>query len=92
MNVRMNYFAQVRQAAGVESEQLEVAEGSDTVAAIRAAAERHGNAFRELVLADDREARAGLLILVNSVPAPPGTHRVLSDGDEMAIFTPVSGG
>lgn len=92
MKVTMNYFAQVRKAAGVPSEQLELVEGADTLAAIRTAADRHGEDFRALVLTEKDQARAGLLILVNSVPAPPGTRRDLREGDEVAVFTPVSGG
>ena len=51
VQVTINYFAQVRQAAGgVESERLSLDEGVDIQTALSELAGRHGDAFRALVL------------------------------------------
>ena len=46
MQVTINYFAQVRQAAGVESERLSLDEGVDIQTALSELARRHGDDFR----------------------------------------------
>ena len=92
MNITLKYFAQVREAAGVESEQVQLPDGSDLAAAIEHAAAAHGDAFRATVLAEGGGVRPSLLLLVNSVPVPRGTFRELHDGDEIGVFSPVAGG
>ncbi len=92
MNVTFRYFAQIREAAGVESEQIQIPEGRDVTLALKQAAMAHGDAFGALVLSDDGEVRPSLVLLVNSIPVPRGTPRELHDGDEIRVFSPVAGG
>ena len=92
MNIVLAYHAQIRQAAGVETERLEVPAGTDLHGALRAAADLHGEAFRGLVLSGDLTIRPGIIVLVNSAPVPRGARRELSDGDEIRLFSPVAGG
>lgn len=92
MRVRISYFAQVRQAAGVESEKLELPAGADLAAVLAAAAARHGEAFRGLVLDESGAARPSLLVLVNGVPAARAGGAALADGAEVALLSAVAGG
>lgn len=92
MKISFSYFAQVRQAAGAETEQLDIAAGSDLAAALALAAEKHGDAFRKLVLDDFGVVRPSMLVLVNGVPAQRGGTRQLADGDEVTLLSAVSGG
>ena len=92
MNVQLRYYAQVRQAAGTEDETAAVAPGTDVIDALRSAASRHGEAFRDLVLAADGQLRASIIVLVNSVPVRRGSRRMLAEGDEVSVFSPVAGG
>lgn len=81
MRVRVRLFASFAQAAGFRERELELAEGAvagDALAALR----------RGPLLALPAGARP--LLAVNRQHSPPDTP--LSDGDEVAIFPPVSGG
>ena len=92
MKVTLSYHAQVRQAAGTESESIDVPDGGDVLSALRLAAEAHGEAFRTLVLTSAGEVRPSLLILLNSVPVSRSGSKALAEGDEIGVFSPVSGG
>jgi MoaD family protein len=88
----MRYFAQVREAAGVEAEELAMAEGSTLISLLRHAATLHGEAFRSLVLTAEGQVRPSLIVLRNGVPTRQSPEGRLSAGDEVSIFSPVSGG
>jgi MoaD family protein len=92
MQVTFNYFAQVRQAAGVETEKLALAVGTDLAAALAELGKRHGETFRALVLDEFGVVRPSMLVLVNGVPAQRGGQRPLADGDEVTLLSAVAGG
>jgi len=92
MKVTFRFHAQVRQATGVESEEVVLADGTDMATALAGAARRHGPDFRKLVLDEFGVVRPSMLVLVNGVPAPRGGQRVLADGDEITLLSAVSGG
>jgi MoaD family protein len=92
MNVHMQYFAQVRQAAGTERETLTLAEGADVRALLARLDERHGEAFRAFVLDASGNARPGIILLVNDQPVDRAGSPRLADGDRVSIFSPVAGG
>lgn len=92
ISVTLAYHAQVRAAAGVESEKLPLPAAADLPAAVRAAAAVHGDDFRKLVLDEAGNVRPSLLVLVNGVPASHGGGRPLADGDEVSLLSAVSGG
>ncbi|MCA9858952.1 MAG: molybdopterin converting factor subunit 1 [Thermomicrobiales bacterium] len=81
MRVEMRYFAFVREQLGMSKETIELRDGSTVDQAL------------ELVLTRAprlANARPALMMMVNQA-YQPGTH-VLTDGDEVAIIPPVSGG
>ncbi|HOX08325.1 MAG TPA: MoaD/ThiS family protein [Planctomycetota bacterium] len=92
MNIAFKYFAQVRQAAGAESEQIELPDGANLADALAGAAARHGPDFRKLVLDEFGVVRPSMLVLVNGVPAARGGLRKLAEGDEVTLLSAVSGG
>lgn len=92
MKVSLKYFAQVREAAGVEAEELVIAAGTTLIALLRHAATLHGEAFRSLVLTAEGQVRPSLIVLRNGVPTRHAPEGSLSAGDEVSIFSPVSGG
>ena len=81
MNITMKYFALIAEYACTDTEELEMDEGATAADAMEAAGRKH-----------PRLARAGFqpLVAVNRRHAQPSA--VLSAGDEVAIFPPVSGG
>jgi molybdopterin synthase catalytic subunit/molybdopterin converting factor small subunit len=76
MQVTVRLFAGLRELAGAGSKELELPDGSSVA-----------DVWQALVLGDEP---AGLLYAVNRAYAEPA--QPLSDGDEVALIPPVSGG
>ena len=81
MQVRLRYFAIIRETLGRTEETLEVADG-----------ETAGAVFDRLAAAEPRlrPMKAATMLMVNQEYVPPTTP--LRDGDEIAFIPPVSGG
>jgi molybdopterin synthase catalytic subunit len=81
MNVQVRYFALVAEITGQSEDTVELPAAATAGAALAAAAARH-----------PRLATPGFrpLLAVNGRPAAAPTP--LAEGDEVAIFPPVSGG
>ncbi len=86
--VSVSMYASVRDAAGMSILELQVA---DVRGILFELGTRFGEHMRSLLEAG---VRAGeLVILVNGVNADPSTYDApLSDGDEVSVFPPISGG
>jgi len=92
VQVTINYFAQVRQAAGIESERLSLDDGVDIQTALSELAQGHGHDFRALVLDQAGAVRPGLLTVVNGQSVPSPQRHPLADGDEISLISAVAGG
>ena len=81
MNVRLRYFAVIREALGRSEETRVVAEGTTA-----------GELFDQLAAEQPRLApmKAATLLMVNQEYVP--ADHALADGDELALIPPVSGG
>lgn len=88
MKVTFGYFAQIRKAAGTESETIEAADGVTVLEALKSI--DHGDEFCGLLFDDSGALRSVILFVVNDVPA--ASDKALSDGDQVQIFSPVAGG
>jgi molybdopterin converting factor subunit 1 len=82
MQVKVRLFAILRERAGADSVELELADGATATDAIDAVADRHG--LGELL------QRLPIAVAVNREYAE--REHVLDDGDEVALIPPVSGG
>jgi molybdopterin synthase sulfur carrier subunit len=83
MKIQVRYFASVREAIGLSSEQVET--GAATLAILRLELIGRGGAYAE-ALAAGRALRTAL----NQTMADEST--ALTDGAEVAFFPPVTGG
>lgn len=79
------YFARLRERLGTHEERLELPADVATVADLLAHLRRRGGLWAEALGTDER-----LLSAVNQELANP--HTQLGEGDEVAIFPPVTGG
>jgi molybdopterin synthase sulfur carrier subunit len=84
MNIRLLYFARLREVFGLGQEELKLA-SSATLADLLVILQARGAVWAE-ELAPGRAFR----LAVNQDIAGPDTP--LADGDEVAIFPPVTGG
>lgn len=82
--IKLRYFAGLREALGVASEAIELPVGAATVVGLRAHLAARGGAWH--VFATSTSLRAA----VNQAMAGP--QSLVSDGDEVAFFPPVTGG
>jgi molybdopterin synthase sulfur carrier subunit len=83
--VQILYFAQLRERLGMEREQLALAPGINDVHSLVAALRQRGAPWGETL----RDA-AYVRVAVNCTMASAETP--VADGDEVALFPPVTGG
>jgi MoaD family protein len=95
LRVRVQYFARVRELAGLREEILDIEEKATVLDIVRILAKRHGEEFRQYIF-DPRtgSARSYLQFLVNDdlISSLNGFSTVLTDNSSLAIFPPVGGG
>ena len=84
VKVNVRYFAMLREASGVERESVDLPEDGASLADLLA-----GIGGRSQALGEMLKSRP-LLCAVNQEYSGP--DRVLEEGDEIALFPPVSGG
>ncbi len=85
MKVKVLYFAKLREKFGVESEELELSGDHVFAAAIVDLLRKRGEPWATSLALD-----AGYRMAVNQTLA--GLVTPVKDGDEVAIFPPVTGG
>ncbi|TWT84076.1 ThiS family protein [Planctomycetes bacterium CA13] len=86
--ITLRYYAQIRQKAGTESETVEVPNGATALQSLQAV--DHGEDFNAMLFDDSGALRPVIMFVINDVPAPQDA--VLSDGDQVQVFSPVAGG
>jgi sulfur-carrier protein len=84
MNIRVLYFASLREALGSAREEVALVDGVITVADLRAHIAARGGAWQQL--AQTRNLRAAVNQAMVGFDAP------VKAGDEVAFFPPVTGG
>lgn len=84
MNIKVLYFAALREALGTSGETVALPAGCATLAEVRALIAARGGDWEKL--AQMKNLRAA----INQCMAHPAS--VVSDGDEVAFFPPVTGG
>jgi molybdopterin converting factor small subunit len=92
MRVTVRYMAQLRAAAGVAEESVELAgpcTASDLAARL---AERHGDALRRLLLGADGRLSPVILAFVGERQVGSGEQLPLKDGDLVTLLSPIAGG
>jgi molybdopterin converting factor small subunit len=90
MQVTVHYLAQLKRAAGCAMEVATLPAAAHLSDLLRAIGDRHGSAFRALILDDADEPRSSLLFFVGDEHAD--LKRLLHDGDDVSILTPMAGG
>jgi molybdopterin converting factor small subunit len=88
MKITFSYCAQIRQQAGVESEPVEVPEGTTALEALKAV--DHGREFQSLLFNESGALHSVILLIGNEGGIAPDT--VLKNGDQLQVFSPVAGG
>ncbi|HMA05095.1 MAG TPA: ubiquitin-like small modifier protein 1 [Methanomicrobiales archaeon] len=92
MKVRIRFFARFRELLGTDIV-AEPAPGTSFAGLVREVARRNGEGYRAIF--DDSGAFREHVILMRNgkrIEAAEAGETVIDDGDEIAVFPPVSGG
>lgn len=90
MRITVHYMTQIKRSAGCACEEVEAPEAICLREFLGLLADRHGPAFRTLLLDDAGEPRRSLLFFVREEHGD--LSRPLSEGDAVTILAPMSGG
>ncbi len=92
MNVTVEYAAQVKKAAGIASEQLEIAENATVQEVVLQVAETRGQALADLILDGAGGIHPSILLFVGDDQVAWDPPVALRERDTLTILSPVSGG
>ncbi len=90
MQIKVEYHAQVKSAAGIAAEEIAIAPSSDVSAVLSQLAQTHGEALRSMLFTSDGRPHPAILLFVGDEQARP--DRSLREGDVLTIMSPVAGG
>ncbi|MFQ5730598.1 MAG: MoaD/ThiS family protein [Planctomycetaceae bacterium] len=92
MQINVEYSAQVKRAAGVGRERVELA-GPATLGDLAACvADLHGDELKAVLLDGDGNVHPSILVFVGDEQVRAGDGCALADGDVVAFLSPISGG
>lgn len=92
VNVTVEYAAQVKKAAGVAAETLDVPESSTAQDVVRQVADAHGEVLSELILDGEGRLHPSILLFVGDDQIAWDAPLPLQNRDVVTILSPVSGG
>ena len=92
MWVRVEFFAQARDAAGRSGESVPLAENATLLDLARTLATKHGPRLGQLLLGPDGGLSRHVLFTVADSHVSRGATLALADGDRVTIVPPISGG
>ena len=94
MNVKIRYFASVRELVNLREETIEVPVGTNVRNLLDILAAKHGDKLKQYLLDQTGNPREYLQFLLNekSISQIDGFLTLLSDGSTLAIIPPVGGG
>jgi len=92
MRITVRYQTQIRRAAGVGSESIDVSPDCCLPELLMRLAERHGEAFHRMVLAEGKPNGAILLFVGDNQVSPSAPSIPLQEGDVVTLLAPMAGG
>ncbi len=93
MKIKINYFGQLRIAAGLDSEEIGAADDETVSGLIASLAARHGPGFGALVLEENgRGLRPSLIVLLDRRTVDKNAKTALSGSSEVSLITAIAGG
>lgn len=92
MTITVHYSAQIKQAAGIAEESVDIESGCSAQDLISRVAERHGEPLRGFLVDESGAFRTNNLLVVGDEQVDWATPRALHDGDVVTILPPISGG
>jgi molybdopterin converting factor small subunit len=88
----IEYTAQLRRAAGVASETVEIAEACTLQELARAIAARHGEELERMLVDSQGRLQRSILVFIGEEQIAPDSTAPLRDGQTITFAAPISGG
>lgn len=92
MKVNVNYLAQLKQAAGISSESVELNTPCSVQDLVTRLAENHGEPLRSFLLDTRGNLCTSILIVVGDTQVHWETPVQLKEGDVISFLSPLAGG
>jgi molybdopterin converting factor small subunit len=92
MKVNVNYLAQLKQAAGISSESVELNTPCSVQDLVTRLAENHGEPLRSFLLDTGGSLCTSILIVVGDTQVHWETPVQLKEGDVISFLSPLAGG
>lgn len=92
MRVTVEYMAQIKRAAGTGREVIELPSGTTLTAVLSQLAENHGDPLAGMLLDADGNPIRSLLLFLGDEQVRLEENPTLTDGSQLTISTPISGG
>jgi molybdopterin converting factor small subunit len=92
ISIRIRYMAQLKQAAGVACEEIELPVPCSVRDLLRLLADRHGAPLRNLLLGEEGSPQPTILVFLRDEQVVPAGEVPLEEGDEVTLLSPMAGG
>ena len=92
IQIRVRYMAQLKQAAGIASEEITLSAPGPVRDLLHLLADRHGALLRNLLLGADGSPQPTLLVFVGDQQVVLSDAASLKDGVVVTLLTPIAGG
>ena len=92
MIIKLRFTAQIKDAAGLGSDNIALFENEKLQSLLRRLTERYDDKFRKILYDDKGRYHSSNLIVVNEEQIEYNENISLNDGDELILLSPVSGG
>lgn len=92
MKVTIEFFGQIRQAAGKDEEVVEIEEAATPRTTVQRLAETSGEPLRSHLLGEGGELRPSLVLVIGDEQIELDSDKPLTDGERLTILPPIAGG
>ena len=92
MQITIKYLAQLKQAAGITHETVDVESPCVPSTVLQRLTERHDDRFRRLLFDQEGKLHPAILVFVGENQTRPDTPYVFQEGDLVTILSPMAGG
>lgn len=92
IHITLKYWGQIKQAAGVSSEMIELDDPVSIRSLLTALASRHGGDLARHLIDDKGEVHPSLLVVIGDDQVDAKSDRELEDGQTVTLLPPIAGG
>ena len=92
MKINFLYTSQIATALNKSEELIEVPNQFNILQTLHYITQNKVKALRDFIFKNDTEIAPSILIIKNGQQIEPTDHTTLKEGDEIMLFSPISGG